>query len=104
LTREEQMKKLVTGAAGFIGMHVARRLLERSKKSVRNMLPMKAGDVLATHADIEDLRETVGLGPNTPLKEGVGKFVAWLKTYYGAARIQGGIEKEVKVLSEGSFH
>jgi nucleoside-diphosphate-sugar epimerase len=98
------MKILVTGAAGFIGMHVARRSVGRGKKSVRNMLSMKSGDVLATHADIEDLRQTVGFGPNTPPKEGVGKLVAWVKTSYGAARSQGGIEKEVKVLSEGSFH
>jgi UDP-glucuronate 4-epimerase len=74
------------------------------KKAVRNMLPMQAGDVAATHADIADLRQSVGFGPHTPLKEGVEKFVAWFKTYYGAARSHGGIEKEVKVLSKGFSH
>lgn len=59
------------------------------KKAVRNMLPMQAGDVVATHADIEDLRQAVDFVPRTPLKEGVEKFAAWFKAYYGAARSQG---------------
>jgi UDP-glucuronate 4-epimerase len=59
------------------------------KKAVRNMLPMQAGDVVATHAEIEHLRQAVGFAPNTPLKEGVEKFVAWFKAYYDAARSQG---------------
>jgi UDP-glucuronate 4-epimerase len=63
------------------------------KKAVRNMLPMQAGDVVATHADIEDLRQAVGFVPHTPLKEGVEKFAAWFKAYYGAARSQGEIGK-----------
>ena len=53
------------------------------KKAIRNMLPMQPGDVEATYADIEELREAVGFEPNTPLDEGVGKFVEWYKTYHG---------------------
>jgi UDP-glucuronate 4-epimerase len=52
------------------------------KRGVKNMLPMQAGDVPATYADIEDLRQTVGFFPNTPLTEGVAKFVAWFENYY----------------------
>jgi UDP-glucuronate 4-epimerase len=74
------------------------------EEAVMNMLPMEAGHVLATHADIADLRQTVGFGPNTPLKEGVEKFVAWFKTHYGAARSQAEVEKEVKVLSKEFSH
>src|SRR2546421_1906589 len=58
------------------------------KKAVKNMLPRQAGDVVDTHADIEDLRRAVGFAPHTPLKEGVEKFAAWFKAYYGAARSQ----------------
>ena len=54
------------------------------KKAQKNMLPMQAGDVVATYADIEDLRQAVGFAPQTPLSEGVAKFVAWFKDYYGA--------------------
>jgi UDP-glucuronate 4-epimerase len=63
------------------------------KKSVKNMLPMQAGDVAATHADIEDLRQAVGFAPHTPLKEGVEKFAAWFKDYYGVATSQGEVAK-----------
>jgi len=52
------------------------------KKAVKNLLPMQAGDVVATYADVEDLRRAVGFEPKTPLAEGIGKFVAWYKAYY----------------------
>lgn len=52
------------------------------KKAVKNMLPMQAGDVTATYADIEELRRAVGFAPHTQLNEGVEKFVAWFKDYY----------------------
>ncbi len=49
----------------------------------KNLLPMQAGDVVATYADIEDLQRAVGFSPNTPLAEGIGKFVGWYREYYG---------------------
>ena len=52
------------------------------KPALKNMLPMQAGDVVATYADIEDLRQAVGFAPQTPLAEGVAKFVQWYKNYY----------------------
>ena len=52
------------------------------KKAAKNMLPMQAGDVVATYADVEDLRKAVGFEPKTPLVEGIGKFVDWYKSYY----------------------
>ena len=52
------------------------------KKAVKNMLPMQAGDVVATYADVEDLRRAVGFEPKTPLADGIGKFVDWYKSYY----------------------
>ena len=54
------------------------------KKAAKNMLPMQAGDVVATYADIEDLRQAVGFAPHTPLDQGMAEFVAWFKDYYGA--------------------
>lgn len=58
------------------------------KKAIKNMLPMQAGDVAATRADVEDLRQAIGFVPRTPLKEGVEKFAAWFKAYHGFATSQ----------------
>jgi UDP-glucuronate 4-epimerase len=54
------------------------------KKAEKNMLPMQPGDVHATYADIDALRQAVGFAPSTPLAVGIGKFVEWYKSYYGA--------------------
>jgi UDP-glucuronate 4-epimerase len=52
------------------------------KKTVKNMLPMQAGDVPVTYADVDDLVKSVGFKPSTSLDEGIGNFVKWYKEYY----------------------
>ena len=52
------------------------------KEAVKNMLPMQAGDVVATYADVEDLKQMVGFEPKMPLRLGIAKFAAWYKNYY----------------------
>lgn len=52
------------------------------KKAEKEMLPMQDGDVPATFADVDALVADVGFAPNTPLKEGIGHFVAWYKDFY----------------------
>ncbi len=52
------------------------------KKAQLNMMPAQPGDVPATWADIDDLQRDVGFRPNTPLAEGIAKFVAWFREYY----------------------
>ena len=51
------------------------------KTAQKNMMPMQDGDVVATYADIDDLHQAVGFTPQTPLAEGIAKFVAWYKDY-----------------------
>ncbi len=46
------------------------------------MRPMQAGDVPATYADVEDLMADVGFKPDTTIEEGIGRFVAWYRSYY----------------------
>ena len=46
-------------------------------------LPMQPGDVPATFADIGRLKAAVGFAPHTPLAEGLKRFVAWYRGYYG---------------------
>jgi UDP-glucuronate 4-epimerase len=53
------------------------------RKARLNFLPMQAGDVPATFADVEDLMEDVGFKPATPIAEGIRRFVAWYRDYYG---------------------
>lgn len=55
------------------------------KQAVKNFLPMQAGDVVATYADVADLKRDVGFEPRTPLAEGIEKFVAWYRGYYHQA-------------------
>jgi UDP-glucuronate 4-epimerase len=59
-------------------------LLENAigKTAQKEFLPMQAGDVKATFADTSALDAWVGFKPNTPLKVGVEKFVAWYSQHY----------------------
>lgn len=52
------------------------------KKAIRENLPLQPGDVMTTCADTHDLRQVTGFHPNTPLDEGLDKFVTWYKNYY----------------------
>ena len=60
-------------------------MLERAlgKPAKKNLLPMQPGDVPATYADVQDLVDDVGFKPDTPLEEGIKKFVEWYRGYYG---------------------
>jgi len=53
------------------------------KEAEKNMLPLQPGDVPDTWADVEDLVRDVGYRPQTPVEEGVAKFVEWYLSYYG---------------------
>ena len=52
------------------------------KPAKKNMLPMQAGDVPMTYADVNDLEREVGFKPQTSIVEGIGHFVKWYKSYY----------------------
>ena len=53
------------------------------KKAEKRLLPLPAGDVPATYADVDDLIRDVGFKPVTPIEVGIKKFVEWYKIYYG---------------------
>lgn len=52
------------------------------KKAIKNFMPLQAGDVPATYADVEDLYKNIEFRPETSIKDGVGKFVDWYIDYY----------------------
>jgi len=56
------------------------------KKAKKNLLPMQPGDVPATYADVDDLMKNVGFKPAMPIEEGIKRFVAWYRNYYGQRR------------------
>ena len=53
------------------------------KKAAKNMLPMQAGDVAATCADVANLQTAVGFSPATALKDGFKAYIDWYLAYYG---------------------
>jgi UDP-glucuronate 4-epimerase len=64
---------------GFIEASTGRR----AKKI---MLDMQPGDVQETWADVGPLRAAVGYSPSTPLREGIDRFVEWMKEWRGRDR------------------
>ena len=45
---------------------------------------MQPGDMAATYASIDRLRAATGFTPQTSLEDGLTRFVAWYRDYYGA--------------------
>jgi UDP-glucuronate 4-epimerase len=52
------------------------------RRAEMNLLPLQAGDVPDTVADVESLTRDVGYRPSTPVEEGVKRFVEWYRGYY----------------------
>jgi UDP-glucuronate 4-epimerase len=55
------------------------------KRAKLNLMPMQAGDVPVTFADIAESIRDVGYAPDTAIEEGLPKFVQWYKSYYAAS-------------------
>ena len=53
------------------------------KKAEKRLLPLQAGDVPATYADVEDLTRDVGFTPSMSIETGIARFVQWYREYYG---------------------
>lgn len=60
-------------------------VLERSLglKAQLNLCPLQPGDVPDTYADVSDLVHDTGYRPSTPVDQGVARFVAWYREFYG---------------------
>ncbi len=52
------------------------------KKAQKVYLDMQPGDVIMTYADVADLEKAIGFKPETPIEEGLAKFVEWYRKYY----------------------
>jgi len=63
---------------GYIGA------LEKAldKKAKMELLPLQAGDVPDTHANVDDLVEQFHYKPATTVEDGIARFVAWYRDYF----------------------
>src|SRR5690625_1525633 len=63
---------------GFIST-IEKKLGKTAKK---NMLPIQAGDVPSTYADVHDLIRDLDYKPETSIEEGIDKFVDWYLEFF----------------------
>jgi UDP-glucuronate 4-epimerase len=70
-----------------IEMAVFVQMLERAlgRKAAVELLPPLATEMPATCADLRRIRAAVGYEPKVPLEEGLVRFVAWFRRYYGCS-------------------
>lgn len=74
-----------------IGNHAPVRVLDfiatlenvMGVEAKKEFLPMQPGDVPATHASIDKLRDWVGFAPTTPLAAGLAHFWTWYRDWAG---------------------
>jgi UDP-glucuronate 4-epimerase len=52
------------------------------RKAEKRFLPMQPGDVPATYANTDALQNWTGFAPQTPVHEGVRRFVVWYREHY----------------------
>lgn len=62
-------------------------LLEKSlgKEAIKEFLPMQAGEVLTTYANIDKAKQMLGYNPKTSIEEGIQRFVEWFLKAKGSA-------------------
>jgi UDP-glucuronate 4-epimerase len=53
------------------------------REAKKNFLPLQPGDVPKTYANVDALVADVGSKPATPIEDGITKFIAWYRSYYG---------------------
>jgi len=50
--------------------------------AIQELLPLQPGDVPDTYADVEELVREFSYRPETPVEEGIRRFVAWYRSYF----------------------
>jgi len=52
------------------------------KKAEWQMMPIQAGDVERTWADVSSLKNDYNYNPDTPVEEGIQRFIDWYREYF----------------------
>ncbi|WP_022674757.1 NAD-dependent epimerase/dehydratase family protein [Novosphingobium sp. B-7] len=68
--RSEPLEELITAIENALG-----------RKAVREYKPMQPGDVPATYADIDAIRNDLGFEPSTPISVGIPIWAKWYRDY-----------------------
>jgi UDP-glucuronate 4-epimerase len=71
------------GAPVALGDFIAAIEAATGRRAERNLMEMQPGDVPATWAETGLLHRLTGYRPETPLAEGVARFVEWYRGHYG---------------------
>ncbi len=71
-SQPEELLTLVALLEEFLGV-----------RAIRQLEPPQPGDVPGTFADVSAMERDFGWRPHTPLREGLGHFVAWWRRTYG---------------------
>jgi dTDP-L-rhamnose 4-epimerase len=107
------MRVLITGGAGFIGSHVADRLLRRAtrfapstalaqglgveaRSEIRN--EFRTGDIRHCFADVSRANELLSFSPAVSFEDGMGELVEWLAAQYADDRV---IEAAAELAARG---
>lgn len=53
-----------------------------NRTAIKEYVPMQAGDVHATYANVDGLMRDIDFKPSTSIEEGLGKFLDWYVQYY----------------------
>jgi UDP-glucuronate 4-epimerase len=68
-----------------VGLETFIAELERllGRRAIKEYLPLQQGDMQATYASIDRLRAATGFTPTTAIADGLARFIAWYRGYYG---------------------
>ena len=58
------------------------------KQAVKNMLPLQAGDVPSTFAEVSDLVSDLNYKPDTSIEYGIEQFINWYKSYFRVEHVE----------------
>jgi UDP-glucuronate 4-epimerase len=53
------------------------------REAEKRLMPLQAGDVRDTYADISAIQNDLGYRPTTSISEGIPRFVDWYRAYHG---------------------
>jgi UDP-glucuronate 4-epimerase len=92
------------GASSPVGLMEFIGALERAlgKRARRRFVPLQAGDVVSTHADVEDFWRATGFRPATPLAAGIERFADWFQDYYQEENHEYGAHRRARAVLHAS--